>query len=583
MKFHHAFACAALVTFSSSALAQQHLPGKVDIAWNRFYDYSEITKIVASLVSAYPNLLSVEEIGKSAQGRPLLVITLNNPATGPAQSKPAMWIDGNIHGNELQATETVLYSVDYLCRSFGKVPALTELIDQSAFYFMPSLNPDGRANWFAAQSSPHSFRSGLIPTDDDRDGVADEDGPDDLDSDGSIGQMWRKDPHGSHRRNARDPRILERVSREPRPDGTIEYGDWSPAGSEGIDNDADGQINEDGPGGYDMNRDWPADWQPVHVQHGAGDVPLCFPETKAVAAWVLQHSNIAASQSYHNAGGMILRGPGSKERDGEYSQGDRETYDAIANAGAEMLPGYRSMVIYKDLYTVYGGFMNWMAESLGIISFTDELWTDKRILQNGNDPTPEQMMLWRDRVLFGQTMTEWKEVQHPEFGTVLVGGTNRWSSRLPPSFMIEEEAHRNFAFTAFHAGQMPLVTFSSITARPLSDGLWNVTVEVSNTHRIPTRTERAAQKKIGMPDRLTVEGPNIKVLSAGSMPQRLATSFEPVRFNPQSLAIESGIPGLGTRAFRFIVQGRAGERFVVKFQGEKFKKIEQTVTLPARP
>jgi len=583
MKIHHAFACAALVTFPSSALAQQQLPGKVDIAWNRFYDYAEVTKIVASLVSAYPNLLSVEEIGKSAQGRPLLVITLNNPATGPAQSKPAMWIDGNIHGNELQATETVLYSVDYLCRSFGKVPALTELIDQVAFYFMPSLNPDGRANWFAAQSSPHSFRSGLIPTDDDRDGVADEDGPDDLDGDGSIGQMWRKDPHGSHRRNARDPRILERVSREPRPDGTIEYGDWSSAGSEGIDNDGDGQINEDGPGGYDMNRNWPADWQPVHVQNGAGDVPLCFPETKAVAAWILQHPNIAASQSYHNAGGMILRGPGSKERDGDYSPSDRETYDAIANAGAEMLPGYRSMVIYKDLYTVYGGFVNWMAESLGIISFTDELWTDKRILQNGNDPTPEQMMLWRDRVLFGQTMTEWKEVQHPEFGTVLVGGTNRWSSRLPPPFMIEEEAHRNFAFTAFHAGQMPLVTFSSITATPLSDGLWNVTVEVSNTHRIPTRTERAAQKKIGMADRLTVEGPNIKVLSAGSMPQRLATSFEPVRFHPQSLAIENGIPGLGTRAFRFIVQGRAGETFVVKFQGEKFKKIEQTVTLPARP
>ena len=64
-------------------------------------------------------------------------------------------------------------------------------------------------------------------------------------------------------------------------------------GTEGIDNDGDGLVNEDPPGGYDMNRNWPADWQPDHIQPGAGDYPLCWPETRAVARFLLDHPNVA--------------------------------------------------------------------------------------------------------------------------------------------------------------------------------------------------------------------------------------------------------------------------------------------------
>ena len=573
----------ALVIPTSATWSQQQLPSKVDIAWNRFYDYPDVLKMANDLVLAYPNLLTMKEIGRSSQNRPLMIITLNNPATGPDTSKPAMWIDGNIHGNEVQSTETVMYSIEYLCKAFGKVPALTKLVDRCAFYFVPSVNPDGRANWFNQQNSSHSSRTGMQPTDDDRDGVCDEDGPDDLDGDGSIGQMWRIDSKGSHRRNARDPRILERVSTELRPDGTMEYGDWSMAGSEGIDNDGDGRVNEDGPGGYDMNRNWPADWQSEHVQGGAGDFPLCFPETKAIAQWILNHPNIAAGQSYHNAGGMILRGPGANYREGEYVGSDRATYDAIANAGVEMLPFYRSMVIYQDLYTVHGGFVNWLAESLGVITFTNELWSDKRILQNGSDPSPEQMTRWRDRLLFGQTTTDWKELKHPEYGTVLVGGGNKWSSRIPPPFMLEEEAHRNFAFTAFHAEQMPLLHFHPMLIQQMSDGLWMITIEIANDRRIPTRTLRAIKNQIGMPDRLTLDGANITVVSAGPMPQRLGTTFEAVRFNPQELQVDEGIAGLSTAKFRFIVKGITGASLRVKYSGEKFRDIEESFTLSAKP
>ncbi len=66
----------------ASASAQQQLPDKVNIAWNRFYDYPDVLKMANDLVTAYPNLLSLQEIGRTSQNRPLIVITLNNPATG---------------------------------------------------------------------------------------------------------------------------------------------------------------------------------------------------------------------------------------------------------------------------------------------------------------------------------------------------------------------------------------------------------------------------------------------------------------------------------------------------------------------
>jgi hypothetical protein len=52
-------------------------------------------------------------------------------------------------------------------------------------------------------------------------------------------------------------------------------------------------------------------------------------ETKAVKDFIVNHSNIAGAQSYHNYGGMFLRGPGAKEDENLYSRSDNEVYDQI--------------------------------------------------------------------------------------------------------------------------------------------------------------------------------------------------------------------------------------------------------------
>ena len=142
-------------------------PSKVDLRFDHWYDYQEMTTALHDLVEAYPELLKIESIGTSVAGRDIWLVTLNNASTGADTDKPAMFIDGNIHGNEIQAAETVLYSIWYLTKSYGKIEKLTKLVDERAFYFLPMENPDGREVWFHEPATPHYLRGGVKPTDND--------------------------------------------------------------------------------------------------------------------------------------------------------------------------------------------------------------------------------------------------------------------------------------------------------------------------------------------------------------------------------------------------------------------------------
>ncbi|MHC4844741.1 MAG: M14 family metallopeptidase, partial [Planctomycetota bacterium] len=350
-------AALALATFAAALPAQSTREPKVEIAWNRFYDYDGIVDLCRRLAASRPDLCTLQFIGPSWEGRPMPLLTIQNPATGPEWTKSAMWVDGNVHGNEVQGAEAAVYLAWTLLERYEELPSITELVDERVFYILPMVNPDGRQFWFTDPNTPHSSRSGKRPLDNDHDGVADEDGQDDLDGDGELLMMRKRvEPGtGDYRLDPSDPRQMQRVPQEKR----VEWGaDYVLLGGEGYDNDGDGRVNEDGPGGYDMNRNWPSDWQPNYIQYGAGDFPFSYPETEAIGKFLMEHKNVAAVQSFHNSGGMILRGPGTESRGDMYPSSDVRTYDAIANDGERILPFYKNMVLWRDLYDVHGGFVN---------------------------------------------------------------------------------------------------------------------------------------------------------------------------------------------------------------------------------
>ncbi len=121
MKLGSTIAAVVILAAAPGALAQYPWPSRTDLRFDHWYDYQEMTKALHDLAGAYPELVTLQSIGKSVAERDIWLVTINNPKTGPDTGKTAIFIYGNILGNEIQAAETVLYTVWYLTKSYGHI------------------------------------------------------------------------------------------------------------------------------------------------------------------------------------------------------------------------------------------------------------------------------------------------------------------------------------------------------------------------------------------------------------------------------------------------------------------------------
>ena len=588
-----------MAVLSSQVMAQKFFPRKwntrkVDISFNKYYDWKEMEAALRKLEKAYPKFLKLRSIGKSYQGREMWYMTINNPDTGGEMDKCGMYMDANIHGNEVQGGEIGLYTVWYLMENYNHNDYIKKLVDDKVFYIFPSVNPDGRDRWLHEGGNA---RTGQVPVDDDNDGLYDEDDPEDLDGDGEVGSMFIKVKlgEGTHRLSDTGERLVPIQKNIPgKPD---ELGDYKYIGSEGIDNDGDGRYNEDAGGGYDANRDWPSYWQPNYIQRGAGSYPITWPESKNTRDFFDSHPNIAGVQAFHNTGGMILRNPGTALH-GELPPGDLAVMDDIGKKGEKIIEGYRYIIIWKDLYTVWGGFVDYTYDMHGIYSFSNELWMSRSDLDGDGEITEEEDEFFEKYIDLTNKDILMHEIDHPQLGKVLIDrGTTKLSRRVPPTWLLEELCHRNMAFCLLHAYEMPQPVIKSVTSEKISGKLSKVKVTLYNDRVMPTMSQAGIQNKVQRPDILSLDG-DVKVLAAGQsqgtggmpagIPRRFRMFFRgmsaggsEVTFIDQkdlkNLKLENGIAGKGEVEYHFLIEGKGA--VTVKLDCVKGGKDSKTIQL----
>jgi len=526
---------------------------KVQISWNRYYTAEGLGALAQKLADAHPDRVKVSSIGKSYEGRDLWCLTVTDFNTGQEMEKPGFYIDGNIHSNEIQGAEFGMYTAWYLAESFGNNEFITDLLKERVFYIVPTINPDARNAYMKGENNANTPRSGMMPIDDDRDGLFDEDGYDDLNGDGEITLMRRKSDYGRFRTNASNPNRMERVE-------TDELGEYEYLGYEGIDNDGDGEINEDRVGGYyDPNRNWGWGWEPEYIQGGAHKYPFSVPENRAVKDFVMAHPNIAGAQSYHNSGGMLLRGPGAEADQGAYTRRDIQVYDALGELGEKLIPGYRYLVVYKDLYSAYGGELDWFHGGRGIFTFSNELFTSFMLFSKSR-PDADERDLFSRRLLFEDDFIPWEEYDHPTYGKIEIGGTRKNWSRADPGFLLESDAHRNMAFTIYHAYHMPKLVIEEVEEKDLGNGYKEITVTVGNQRMIPTHSDHDVKNKITRPDYIRIEGAEV-VAGMRVLNKDLNRTEEQV-YQPEQVEVPN-IPGQSTVSVRWIVLSGSDDYTVV--------------------
>lgn len=528
----------------------------VDARWDRYYNYKGITDLTEELAEAHPDLIKRQSIGTSVEGREIWALTITNFNNGNPDNKPGIYIDGNIHSNEIQGAEMSLYTAWYLAETFGDIDFITQLMDEKVFYIVPTINPDAREHYMKNPNTPHTPRSGMKPVDDDGDGRYDEDGFDDLDGNGHITLMRRKNDRGKYRVDPSYPNKMNQVEDD-------EFGNYEILGYEGIDNDGDGEVNEDRVGYYDPNRDWAWNWQPDYIQGGAHKYPFSLPENRAVAEFVLDRPNIAAAQSYHNSGGMILRGPGASEDSDTYNNQDIQVYDKLGRKGEKILPGYDYLVVYDDLYTVFGGELDWFYGGRGIFTFSNELWTSF-LMFNEEETTSNDRYEFNKNLLFGDAFVDWEEYDHPTYGEIEIGGFKKNFGRAHPGFLLEEDAHRNMAFTIYHAHQTPHLVIDEIEEEDLGGGLTQVTAVVTNTRIIPTHASHDLKHNIERPDYISIEGADVQ---AGMIVRdRDLNQTVEQKYSPEQLEVQN-IPGMDSVVVRWIISG--GDTYTITVNSAK--------------
>src|SRR5688572_2315097 len=141
-----ALSCALAFTLATDAGAQLRTRGsdpehKLNLTWDRWLDHTEVGDRLKLMERTWPSFLKLQSLGKSHGSRDIWMMTVQNPATGAETNKAAMFIEANVHGNEIQGTEVSLYTIWYLMENYDRIPTIKRLVDERVFYIVPTINP----------------------------------------------------------------------------------------------------------------------------------------------------------------------------------------------------------------------------------------------------------------------------------------------------------------------------------------------------------------------------------------------------------------------------------------------------------
>ncbi|XP_053505301.1 carboxypeptidase D, b isoform X2 [Ictalurus furcatus] len=109
--------------------------------YRHYYNSVEISRRLQHFAEKYPHICSRTSVGRSAEGREVWVMRITARTNVPG--KPRFRYVGNNHGDEVLSRQVLIYLTDYLLSQYGTDPRVTELVDSTDIYILPSVNPDG--------------------------------------------------------------------------------------------------------------------------------------------------------------------------------------------------------------------------------------------------------------------------------------------------------------------------------------------------------------------------------------------------------------------------------------------------------
>lgn len=465
----------------------------VDFAHTRIFQ-DELWEFADKLAAAAPGLVRVSDIGNSREGRRILLLTISDFGTGDDREKAGFFVQAGIHAHETGGVNTAL---DLAVRLISEhCPG--GILEHTAFYIMPSVNPDGSEFVAAhgcmvrgAEHEPDARPNRIEPAD--------------LTGDGDFLFMLRETPEGNLCRDPRDPRCLVRR----RADSQGPYYKHMP---EGYLRNWDGMtINDtaDPEFGYyrrqtDFNRNWSSFWSPE--QFGSGDFPFSEPEIRLQAEFLASHWNICGAVAFHNGPCGLLGVPDTPQGRGRIPPNDQRAIRDILLAGAELTGfpyyegGYLARHCLDPELQLHGQFPDYCYFNLGIFCTLLELGT---ILTSAGISaqelygeakhrdterfTPPEVAAFQDaHPELPQGFPPRKKFLHPQLGEVEIGEyvAPVFGSPAPEdAARISEKVMR---FIVSQAVRHPQLTVTEVHTDAVDDETWRIRIKLFNRGELPT-------------------------------------------------------------------------------------------------
>jgi hypothetical protein len=533
----------------------------------------DVTRLVPPADSR-PAGVTVFELARSARGASIPGVLVGLPGPVAAESRPRLLIVAGLnpdHAGGILVASRLEQEMRALAASD---PKLQDLLARFTVEIVPCLAIDAVA---AARSSRFlaPARTNLRPVDDDRDGDVDEDGPEDLDGDGVITQMRVPDPLGEWRVSDEDPRLLVKADRAKGEVGAFRLE------PEGLDNDGDGAINEDPPGGVDFDRNFPHGWK--EFDRRAGTFACSEVETRALIDHVLAHPSIAAILVLGHRDTLVETPPALKNAspapDG-LEPDDRPFFEA-AGALYRKRTGFEKKVEDR----ADGAFHQWAYFQLGIPAFAAKVFEPPKPEPPASQPASQpasgpasgpasrktetdeaKRLLDSDTRLGGKGFAPWKRFKHPTLGDVEIGGFVPLADVNPTADRIPDLARSHAQFVFDLLGLLPRAALLDVQVKPLGAGLHELTAVVRNDGRLPTVLRMGTRTRAVLPSRVTVDLPR--------------ESFE--LGEPRTMLEPLGASGQG-RKLRWIVRAAPRTNAMITLWTERAGQAAATVTFGEEP
>jgi hypothetical protein len=431
--------------------------------------------------------VTVRELGRSAEGRPLLVVGLGERGQ---PGRPAVLVVADPDGTKPSASQVAFE----LVRGWAGEPG--GLLDRATVYVVPVANPDAAA---------HLLEQGLAwrgaPNDDDRDGRLDEDPAEDLDGDGRVLQMRVADPAGDWMADPEEPRWLRA------PDRTKgERGGWRLL-PEGVDEDGDRAFNEDGPGGIRLEANWPHRWREHAPDSGAW--PLSESFQRALADFVLERPNIAVVVVLGQEDNLAAPPKGSTPDAGSTDPpaGDAALLKLLGDRlheGQEHRP--------RSAPHGAGGFADWCGFQAGRLVLESALWSPP---VEAGERLEAALLAWDDATHGGAGFVEWADFDHPQLGPVQIGGWLPVVRDNPPAEELPALVTQWRGFLDGLAGDLPDLEWVGLEVTDRGEGVREARATLLNPRLLPTMTEMGETTRRLLPVFVRLELPEGGVLLGG--------------------------------------------------------------------